>query len=368
MATDKKLRILVVPLDWGLGHATRCLPVVSYLLSEGHEVVTAGEGRAAAVLKANLPAVSILPLRGYRVSYGRKRSSFMLRIAWQIPKVLRAIRRERRWLRKLLQSERFDLVISDNRYGLYAEEVRSVILTHQLQVVSGMGKAADRIARKLHYRLLGRFTACWVVDNPGSAGLGGVLSHPAAVPRNARYIGWLSQFPAPPKEVRETSGQVLVLLSGPEPTRSLFESVLLKQASALPQYHFIVAAGVPAGKMPEGLPSHIRYHPYLGTSDLLEAILRSELVICRSGYSTLMDLAVLRKKALLVPTPGQTEQEYLGKWLHENAAWRAVRQERLNLERDIPAALTFPGFSKTTGKELDFREIIDAAIAEAGGT
>src|SRR5690606_4875511 len=142
LTTDKKLRILVVPLDWGLGHATRCLPVVKYLLNAGHEVVMAGEGKVAAVLEANLPEISVLPLSGYRVRYGRIRSSFTLRILGQGPKILRAIRREKRWLHELLRSEHFDLVISDNRYGLYSEKVRSVILTHQLQVISGMGKAA----------------------------------------------------------------------------------------------------------------------------------------------------------------------------------------------------------------------------------
>ncbi len=340
------------------------MSLVRYLLSEGHEVIMAGEDPAAGILKAAFPEIAVLPLEGYRISYSKKRSGFMLHIIRQIPKILRAIRRERRWLQELLRSEHFDLVISDNRYGLYSREVHSVILTHQLRVISGMGKAADGILRKLHYRLLGRFAACWVVDNPGSDSLGGILSHPGAIPKNARYVGWLSQFSAQAMEVAETSGQILVLISGPEPTRSLFESDLLKQASALPQYHFTVAAGAPAGRTPGGLPSHIGYHPYLGTSDLQDAIARSELVICRSGYSTLMDLAVLQKKALLVPTPGQTEQEYLGKWLQENGTCLTVRQERLNLERDIPAALTFPGFSKMKATGADFGKAIDDAVAE----
>lgn len=288
----------------------------------------------------------------------------MLRIIWQVPKILRAIRKERRWLKELLRSQQFDLVISDNRYGLYSGEVRSVILTHQLQVISGMGKAADSILRRLHYRLLGKFTACWVVDNPGSNGLGGILSHPGTIPQNARYIGLLSQFSTQAAEVTETPGRILVLISGPEPTRSLFETALLKQASALPQYRFIVAAGAPGGTAPEGLPSHIEYHSYLGTTALQDAVVHSELIICRSGYSTLMDLAVLGKKALLVPTPGQTEQEYLGKWLEEKGTCRTVGQERLNLEKDIPAALAFPGFSKTKAMDGDFSKAIDDAVAE----
>jgi len=363
LPAERKLRILIAPLDWGLGHATRCIPLVRYLLGKGHEVVMAGENPAAGILKAAFPGIVILPLQGYRISYSKKRSGFMIRIIWQIPKILRAIRRERRWLQELLRSEHFDLVISDNRYGLYSEQVRSVILTHQLQVISGMGKTADSILRKLHYRLLGRFAACWVVDYQGSDSLGGVLSHPGKLPGNALYIGWLSQFTGQATGAGETQGQILILISGPEPTRSLFESGLLKQASALSQYHFTVAAGAPAGRAPEGLPPHIRYHPYLGTSDLEDAIARSELVICRSGYSTLMDLAVLQKKALLVPTPGQTEQEYLGKWLHQNRVCLTVSQERLNLARDIPAALALPGFSKTKAAGTDFGKAIDDALA-----
>ncbi len=364
LPTEKKLRILIAPLDWGLGHATRCIPVIKYLLSQGHEVTAAGENPAAGILKAAFPEIAVLTLEGYRISYSKKRSGFMLRIVSQIPKILRAIRRERRWLRALLRSEHFDLIISDNRYGFYSEEVHSVILTHQLQVITGMGKTADVILRKLHYRLLGRFAACWVVDNPGSENLGGILSHPGAVPLNARYIGWLSQFTARTTAAEETPGQILVLISGPEPTRSLLESEILKQASVLTQYHFMVAAGAPAGAVPAGLPSHVVYHPYLGASALQEAIARSELVICRSGYSTLMDLAVLRKRALLVPTPGQTEQEYLGKRLQRGGTCLSVRQERLRLERDIPAALKFAGFSKTEGTGREFCEVIDAVTAK----
>lgn len=370
LPVEKRLRILVVPLDWGLGHTTRCMPVIRYLLSQGHEVMVAGENPAAGILKVAFPQITVLPLEGYRISYSKKRSGFMLRIVWQVPKILRAIRRERLWLRELLSAEHFDLVISDNRYGLHLPGIRSVILTHQLHIISGMGKVADRILQRFHYRLLSRFTNCWIVDRPGRDNLGGALSHPGVLPGNARYTGWLSRFSGQAKEAGETAGQVLILISGPEPSRSLFESELLKQAAALTQYRFVVAAGAPGAGTPPGdvpvLPSHIRYHPYLGTSDLLDAILGSELVICRSGYSTLMDLAVLRKKALLVPTPGQTEQEYLGKWLYEQGACLAVRQEYLNLEKDIPEALTLAGFSGIKAEGTDFREAVDAAIAEAG--
>lgn len=360
MPTRKKLRILIAPLDWGLGHATRCMPIVGYLLGKGHEVVVAGENPVAGILKAAFPEITTLRLEGYRVSYGKRRSSFTLRILCQIPKILRAIHRERRWLGELLRSEHFDLVISDNRYGLHSEEVHSVILTHQLQVISGMGNSADVILRKLHYRLLGKFAGCWVVDNAGRENLGGKLSHPGTVPPNAEYIGWLSQFSAREIGAEASPGQILVLISGPEPTRSLFESELLRQASVLTQYRFIVAAGAPAGAVPETLHPHIAYNAYLGPSELGRAIAHSELVICRSGYSTLMDLAVLRKKALLVPTPGQTEQEYLGKRLHQSGTCLSVRQERLSLERDIPAALKFTGFSEMEGSGREFCQVIDA--------
>ncbi|WP_162902818.1 glycosyltransferase [Taibaiella koreensis] len=332
------MKILIAPLDWGLGHTTRCIPLIRYLLDRGHRVTVATEGPAATLLKDNFPGLPQLPLEGYRIKYSRSKTWFTFNILAQVPRILSAIRREHRWLAAVQQQQHFDLVLSDNRYGLYHAQLPCVILTHQLQIQSGQGAGADAWLRRLHYRMLERFDACWVVDAEADHGLSGKLAHPAVLPRQAVYIGSLSQFMDAGQQTI-TGNTILVLLSGPEPMRGQLERLVFQQAAALPQYSFMVVAGNPQGKCPRDLPAHIRYETHLAADALLPHIRAAALVICRSGYSTIMDLAVLNKKALLIPTPGQTEQEYLARYLQQKNYFTTVSQQALQLGQDIPKAL-----------------------------
>lgn len=237
-------------------------------------------------------------------------------------------------------AHRFDLVISDNRYGLHHPQLPCVIMTHQLQILSGSGRLADGLLRRLHFRMLNRFSACWVVDEAEGGGLSGALAHPAVLPPHARYTGLLSQFAGNETTVPgDTDGRhILLLLSGPEPMRSQLEQQLLRQAATLTQYRFSLVAGNPGGTTPQ-LPPHISYYTHLESARLRPLLLDAALVVCRSGYSTVMDLAVLGKKALLVPTPGQTEQEYLAGYLSAKGYFQQKTQAGLSLAADIPLAL-----------------------------
>ncbi|GAA4432550.1 glycosyltransferase [Ravibacter arvi] len=307
-------------------------------------VTVAAHENGAVLLQKNFPELRILPLAGYEIRYGSSRATFTARIVLQIPKILAAIRRENHWLRRTLAAEPFDVVISDNRYGLYHPVPYSVILTHQLRIITGLGGVADRLLQRLHYRLLNRFDACWVVDGKEWPDLGGALSHPAQKPKNPQYIGPLSQFEAGNSGHEAVPGKILFLLSGPEPMRGLLENKLIVQASRLPSYRFVMVAGSVGQQKPAVVPPNMTYHAWLEAKALQAEIESCELVVCRSGYSTLMDLWVLGKKALLVPTPGQSEQEYLAKNLQDQAVFPVRQQEDLNLETDIPSALQFQGF------------------------
>jgi len=337
-------KILIAPLDWGLGHATRCIPVIKYLLGLGCTVYIGASGPVAILLRANFPDLGILPLEGYNIRYSRSRKSFAAKIAFQIPKILIAIHREKIWLRQQQARYGFDLVISDNRYGLKHKDVFSVIMTHQLQIHSGKGRLVNWLLRRLHYPLLQQFNQCWVVDNPGENNIGGSLSHPAVNPANARYIGLLSQMQVQ-RTVVKKAGHILVLLSGPEPMRSQLEALILKQAALCTSFTFTIAAGNPGGTIPAAIPEHIVYYSYLDAAALQGCLAEAELIVCRSGYSTLMDLAATRKQALLIPTPGQAEQEYLAHYLRGQGLFFSCDQELLNLAKDIITALQYPGFS-----------------------
>jgi UDP:flavonoid glycosyltransferase YjiC (YdhE family) len=322
-------RVLVAPLDWGLGHATRCIPLVHELLRQGCEVVLAGEGGIRWLLQAEFGEIRFLRLPGYGIRYTDSGRSLVKGLARQLPRLLRVIKEEHRWLQKVVEEEGIDLVISDNRYGLYHPTVPSVILTHQLLVQTGYGPRADRWLQRLHYRFLNRFHQCWVPDAPGEENLGGLLSHPDVLPRvPVFYTGPLSRFTNSPGSIEK--GPLLVVLSGPEPQRSLLERQLLRQLVALPR-ETVLVRGLLGERDPVHTAKQITVFNYLTSDPLRQLMAAAPLVICRSGYSTIMDLAALNKKAVLIPTPGQTEQLYLGHYLQEKGQAFCYEQSEFDL-------------------------------------
>jgi hypothetical protein len=320
-------QVLVAPLDWGLGHATRCIPLINSLQTLGYSVVLAGEGAQSALLQESFPELTIIPLRGYRIRYTRKKWLLPFSLLFQLPGILASIRRERRWLRGVMLKYHIDLVISDNRYGLYNVGVSSVIITHQL-CIQTPALLLQKAIQRWHYRLINRFTACWVPDAPGSINLGGVLSHPAEMPVvPVHYIGLLSRLsPATiPKQF-----DFLVLLSGPEPQRSVLENAvkqLFKNRSAKVCW----VRGLPGSSDKKNNFSNGEVYNHLSPHELAGKIAASRFIICRSGYSSMMDLARMQANVLLIPTPGQTEQEYLAEKLSSESICIQMQQNRIAL-------------------------------------
>lgn len=356
----ESLNILLAPLDWGLGHATRCIPLIRYLLAKKCRVTLAAEGAVALLLKSNFPQLTIVPIEGYKIRYSITGRMLPLKILIQIPKIVKAIKAERLWLRDIQKQNHYDLIISDNRYGLKIQDVPSVILTHQLTIKTGAGPVADSVLRRFHYKILEKFDVCWVVDESQQKSIGGELSHPNEIPVNARYIGVLSQLEPPAIGQGITPGRILVLLSGPEPQRTLLENIILDQILPAQAHNYVVIGGKPGASVPENLPFGTVYYTHRNASDLANLMSSAELVICRSGYSTLMDLAFMGKKALLIPTPGQSEQVYLAKYLKEQGLFYNCKQSSLHLEIEIKKALKYPGFPADSS--LISMDVMKAAV------
>lgn len=325
MASVASKRILLAPLDWGMGHTTRCAPLLRYLLDNGHEPVFAGNEWQRQYINKTIPAIRTIHLPGYDVHYGKEGANLLLSLAAQMPRILKKVKEEHSWLQQLTTKEHFDGVISDNRYGLYHNSVSSVVMTHQLQIQTGMGSIADNILRRLHYRMLGHFDKCWVVDVAEPPGLSGILAHPGSLPQGAEYIGLLSQL-----QPQHTSEEhLLILLSGPEPHRSILSGILWEQVQHYRgKVVFVEGADKVQGRV---LPGHIDYYGRITAEVLQPLIAAASVVICRSGYSSLMDLVQLQKKAIVIPTPGQTEQEYLGKHMHAMGLFYCTDQKRINI-------------------------------------
>lgn len=335
----RKLRILVAPLDWGLGHATRCIPIIHQLIRRGCEVCIAADGAIENLLREEFPAVTFFPLPGYGVRYAAGRDGSGWKIARQVPRMARMIRYEHQWLDHFLNSEPFDAVISDNRYGLYSTRVPTVFITHQLHIRSPFGRWTEPLLLKWNLKYINRFSQCWIPDEEGAGNLAGGLCHPLPklkVP--AHYIGILSRFKG--GLLAERKGHLLVIISGPEPQRSIFENLVLRDIAHYPATATIVR-GLPGTSNIIPSTNSIKLYNHLPAGELQTQFEAADFVIARSGYSTVMDVARMNKKAILVPTPGQTEQEYLAYYLVAGRKAYAMRQRDFNLEKGLAEAAAF---------------------------
>lgn len=347
---------LVVPLDWGLGHATRCIPLVHNLLRHDCTVLLAAEGKTRHLLVQEFPHLTCLSIPGYRVTYSKNKLGLHLTIAIQVPRILKAIKNEQIWLQTVVNNHKIDAIISDNRYGLYHPSIPSVFITHQLLVKTPFGKTMDHLLQRLNYRFINRFTECWIPDTEGLNNLAGELSHPKTWPHiPVRYLGPLSRF----SETKYATGEhLLILLSGPEPQRTIFEKQMVQELVHYPK-PVILVRGLPGSGEQLSLPGNIEVHNHLPASLLEEKIRKASYVISRCGYSTIMDLAVVKKKSILVPTPGQTEQEYLAKHLSTINFALCINQNRFRLDAALDLAASFPYRFAEINMELMEKTIYD---------
>jgi UDP-N-acetylglucosamine transferase subunit ALG13 len=332
--------ILVAPLDWGLGHATRCIPIIQALLQAGCRVSLAADGPQARLLQEAFPQLTMHQLPGYGIHFGK--GNVLRSLLQQVPAILKAIRTEHDWLQHMQSTHAFDAVISDNRYGLYHAVCPSILITHQLQPAMPNGWGwSQALARKFFYRRIEKFTACWVPDDADdTSALSGILGHPNAMPCiPVHYVGWLSRMQQQPE--LPNVYDVMMLLSGPEPQRSMLENRLLQQ---LQHYRgkAILVRGLPGAaiSLPINLP-HVTVYHHLPAAALQTAMMQSSYIICRGGYSTLMDAFTLRKKCLLIPTPGQTEQVYLAQTLAAKQQAICFAQDDFDLSDALQQAEAF---------------------------
>jgi UDP-N-acetylglucosamine transferase subunit ALG13 len=367
----RKLRILVAPLDWGLGHATRCIPIIYELLSQDCDVWLAAEGAQEALLKQEFPKLSFLSLKGYRVRYSRSATSMLWNMLNQSRKILRAIKQENSWLKKKAIELDFDAVISDNRYGLYHTTIPCVFITHQLNIKSPLGKWTERLLQKRNYKYINRFTECWVPDAPGENNLAGDLSHPLKKPTvPLHYIGTLTRLKAPgeisssPSEFvppRQEAGGLLVILSGPEPQRTILENKILKDIAHYDGNATIVR-GLPGTFNLIPSTDTLKFYNHLPAEELNNEMNRAEYIISRSGYSTIMDIIKLQKKSILIPTPGQTEQKYLAKYLQEKKIALGISQNSFSLSSALQSARSFSYTTAGVEKENHLQQTVSQFI------
>ncbi len=333
----KKTRILVVPLNWGLGHATRLIPIIRQLMEMDVELVAGGSPQHQQLLQqeiAHLKTVDF-PYLNIHLS-GRKTQLFSLAI--QLPAFLFQIVREHFALRKLIRSKNIEIVISDNCYGLWNRSVYSVFITHQLRIKLPQGvRFLERSVNCINSFFIHKFNECWIPDFEEAGGFAGKLSHTAIKNDSVKYIGILSRFTCL-KKYTESSDikslkKILFIISGPEKQRTIFENIIRKELTHIPKkYDYTVIRGLPLEKEPDS-------DSWLSHADSVKMqrlMMDADIIVCRAGYSTIMDLLALGKTAILIPTPGQTEQEYLAGYLAEKGYFHTCQQDQFKLGSLIP--------------------------------
>ncbi|WP_320816131.1 glycosyltransferase [Flavobacterium sp.] len=347
---NQKKKILVAPLNWGLGHATRCIPIINGLIDNGFEPVIASDGDALELLKKEFPKLISLELPSYDIQYAEKGRNFKWKMFAQIPKIISAVQKEQKETTKILNTYHFDGIISDNRLGVYSKETPSVFITHQLNVLTG---STSWLTTKLHKRYIQKFNECWVPDVESSPNLSGKLGHPVEAIKNAKYIGPLSRLS---KKAKPIVYDLMVLLSGPEPQRTILEEKIILELEYYPK-KVIFIKGVVQNKQVKEQIDNVTYYNYMNSDELEDAFNESNFILCRSGYTTIMDLAKLNKKAFFIPTPGQYEQKYLANKFKYEGIIPFCEQEIFKIEM-LNEVESYSGFLNYT-EEISWKELFD---------
>lgn len=322
-------RILVCPLNFGLGHASRCIPIIHQLMEQGKEVIIASDGYPQVLLKQEFPQLKHIHLPSYNITYSKGKSQ-----VWAITKILPRlavrIMQEHRLLKKLIEEYQIDTVFSDNVFGLWNKNVTSVYMTHQLMIKMPFYlKFLEPLVWLTHRSFIRKYDVCLVPDKFEDGGFAGDLTHKYRLPKNVRFIGIQSRFSKEKEQTPIPQYEIAAILSGVEPQRSIFENILIQELSKknIPS---LIVRGLPSNDSTKKQINKLSIVSHLNSKEIEQLLIDTPTIICRSGYSSVMDLIALEKTAILVPTPGQTEQEYLAKSLQEKGLFKSVKQHELS--------------------------------------
>ncbi|MFZ1675835.1 MAG: glycosyltransferase [Saprospiraceae bacterium] len=340
------MKIFFPVLNWGLGHASRSLPLIKKYMSAGHEVLCASDGEALSMLRRELPDQLVLQLPGYEIFYGSRYMPFnMLKHGRGM---LKAMKAEHELTKVIVARHGIDCIISDNRYGCYHADIPSALITHQLQVFTGQ-KLLDVYIRRQIRSWCKNFSEIWIPDQSPPDNITGDLSGLNTEPIPKYYLGVVSELTCVPNAGKY---KAVAVISGPEPARTNFEQLVIKQLSAL-KGNYAVVCGKPGENEKIHEEKNLTIIPYLSRMELSALLNQTTIVISRGGYTTLMDLAKTGHKAIVCPTPGQYEQIYLADRLANLGQCIYRRQENLNLSQALNDVNTIHTIGQNTAARYE---------------
>ncbi len=329
---EKQKTVLYCPLNWGLGHASRSVPVIRTLSDLGFNVIIAADKAPLAFLLKQFPTLEWVKFKGFEPKYTKGKNLFF-KLFWQLIPAFWFYWLDKQFVREQIKKRKIDLIISDNRFGALNKNIPSVIITHQLNLqLPGSLRLIKPIANKLNRYLIKQFDQCWIPDFKEKSSFSGNLS---IIPSNfipTVHLGILSRFRSLNAKPVSKDIDVLVLLSGPEPQRSILESICINQLS-ITNFKSVILRGLPQNKSIEQNFRNIKLMNHAPDNVFENLVSRSRMIICRGGYSTIMDLACLNKSAWLVPTPGQSEQEYLASFLSGKKWFNTINQSEIQIDK-----------------------------------
>jgi len=337
----KNKTVFLVPLNWGLGHVTRCIPIIRQLIKQGNLILLGGSPAQRILLNEEFPDIKTIPFPYARVKIGKSRFQH-ISLFWQVPLFYFQIIKEHRALKRVIRNYNIDVVISDNCFGLWDKSIHSIFISHQINILLPPRlKYFTKPVNKINRWFIQKFDECWIPDVEDSGGYAGKLSHDFSLESKIKYLGILSRFSnlkiTSRTVISKMHPKILILISGPENQRTLFEEIIREQMNSISdKYECTIVRGLP-GKKTELNPG---WYNHKASGELMKEIINADAIICRSGYSTIMDLIALKKTALLVPTPGQSEQEYLAEYLSAKKLFLVMDQKNFDLNLAVRKLLS----------------------------
>jgi len=324
--------VIVAALNWGLGHAARCIPIITWLNTFCKNVIIASDGSALDLLKKEFPDLQFYVLPSYHIRY--KYQSILANVIFGLPSIIRAIYKENKMANQIVSETGATKIFSDNRLGFYSFVTRNYYMTHQLNILY-RNSWIQKMGTLMHRRYIKKFNCCFVPDYNDERALCPALSNITF--NNVHYVGPITRIS---KKSTENIYDILVLLSGPEPQRTIVENRLLEVLGELEEYKILFIRGTETMETLPTIFKHISFKSVLQTLEIETALNSSKLLISRSGYTTLMDIYQLDLKAIFIPTPGQTEQEYLADFQSNNPKYHKLNQNELNkLQKTIKSLI-----------------------------
>jgi|WetSurMetagenome_2_1015567.scaffolds.fasta_scaffold29336_2 predicted glycosyltransferase len=323
---EERKKIIISPLNWGFGHAGRMIPVARHLQQMGHEVIFGADKTLIPMIIPELPEIEVIEIPGVRMRYSRFFPQY-LAVLIQVPKLVLASFKEHRLLKSIILTMKPDIVISDNRFGFFSRKVFCVYFTHMIRIpFPSPFRFLEFTGILLHRLIINRYNICLIPDLAGNENLSGRLSHAKNIHVNFVYAGLLSRFNSNIDVSQADHKYVCLILSGPEPQRTIFMKKVTT-AAFRNNLRLVVLSGSELKCTHND--KNVTYAINESASVMQNYILNAGIVVCRSGYTSLMELISLSKGAIIVPTPGQTEQEYLGKYNDGRLGFTTVRQNEL---------------------------------------